>query len=195
MAGKTRSRSGSSQRSAEVPATGALRRSTAERGCSAGDGALLALDVPLAFDAVAREGQRMEPLLGDLLAAALALTEASLVELPERGDDVAEEPAIPAAELELELARVGVQGLIAQVLGRVVLEVLPVEDAAPDLVFELATLVDEPGLEVRELVRPHPRLHRERPPRPRRGPAPAAQWLTLARRPEGVQSSEARGRR
>src|SRR5262249_37758455 len=128
-------------------------------GRSAGGGALLALHAALALDAVPGEGQRGQPLLGDLLAAALALPEAALVELPERGEPIAEEPAVAAAQLELELPRVGAQRLVAEILGGLVFDVLAVEGAPPDLVLQLTTLVDERRPEVRDLIVSHPSLH------------------------------------
>src|SRR5262249_58797618 len=71
---------------------------------SAGGGLVLALEAPLALDAVAREGERIEPLLADRLAASLALPEAPFVELPERGHHLPHEAAVAGTQLQLEPA-------------------------------------------------------------------------------------------
>src|SRR5262245_32677346 len=72
-AGKTRSSTGSSQRARAMRGAPGRR----EPG-SAGGGLVLALEAPLTVDAVAREGERVETLLADGLAAPLALAEAPL---------------------------------------------------------------------------------------------------------------------
>jgi hypothetical protein len=66
-------------------------------GVSAGGGALLFLDQTLAGDAVTSEGQRLETLVADGLAAALALAERALVDLLKRGDDVAQQSPVAVA--------------------------------------------------------------------------------------------------
>src|SRR5689334_22736726 len=78
-----------------------------ERARLAGGHPLLLLDRALTLDAVARERQRFEPLLGDFLAAPLAAAERAIVDLLQRGDHIAQEPTVAVAELEEELARVG----------------------------------------------------------------------------------------
>jgi hypothetical protein len=83
---------------------------------SAGGGLVLALEAPLALDAVAGERQGVEALLADGLPAPLALAEAAFVELPERSHHLAQEAAVPVAKLELELAGVRGVGLVAEVL-------------------------------------------------------------------------------
>src|SRR4030095_15183623 len=50
-------------------------------GASPGGGPLLFLDRALAVDAVAREGQRLQPLVGDRLAAPLAVAARAGVDL------------------------------------------------------------------------------------------------------------------
>src|SRR5262245_49535751 len=107
---------------------------------SAGDGLVLALEAALAVDAIACERQGLEPLLADRLSAALALPEAAFVELLECGHHLAQEPPVAVAQLELELARVGSIGLVAEVFGRVVVETFLVERAAADLGLKLAAL-------------------------------------------------------
>ena len=61
---------------------------------STGGGALLLLDQALAVDAVACERQRLQALLGDGLVAPLARAERPVLDLLERGHDVAEDPAV-----------------------------------------------------------------------------------------------------
>ena len=62
--------------------------------------ALFFFDGPLAVDAVAGEGQRLEALVRDGLAAALAISVAALIELLQRGDDFFQESLRAVAELE-----------------------------------------------------------------------------------------------
>ena len=102
-------------------------------GASAGGGALLFLDQTLAVDAVAREGQRLEALVGDGLAAALAVAEGALVDLLQRGHDVAQQPPVAVAQLEEELPVVGGIRLVAEILDRVVFLILAVGRGATDL--------------------------------------------------------------
>src|SRR5213594_3171468 len=113
---------------------------------------LLFLDHPLAVDAVARERQRLEPLLGNRLVASLARPERAIVELLEGRDDVAEEPTVAVAELEEELASVRGVRLVAQVLDRVVLRILPVQSGPTDLLGQLPLLFHKALLEVSEPV-------------------------------------------
>src|SRR4029450_4409244 len=104
---------------------------------------VLALEAPLALDAETRERERLGALLADRLAPALALAEAAPAELAERGQHLAQGPAIPVAQLELELARVRGVGLVAEVLRRVVVQTLLVRDAPADLVLQLTPLGHE----------------------------------------------------
>src|SRR5437773_6990695 len=76
--------------------------------------ALLLLDRPLTVDAVARERQRLEPLLGDRLPAPLARAEGAVVQLLQGGDDVAQQAPVTIAELEEELAVVRGGRLVAR---------------------------------------------------------------------------------
>ena len=95
-------------------------------GASAGGGALLFLDQTLAGDAVTGERQRFETLVADRLAAALALAERALVDLLQRGDDVAQQSPVAVAQLEEEFAVVGGIRLVAEILDRVVFLILAV---------------------------------------------------------------------
>src|SRR5262249_42060453 len=110
------------------------------RAGSAGGGLVFALEAPLALDAVSRERQGIAALLADRLAAPLALPEAPLVELPERGHHLAQEPPVSVAELELELAGVRRIGLVAEILGRVLVEAFLVDRTATDFGLELTAL-------------------------------------------------------
>src|SRR6185436_1203239 len=116
---------------------------------------LLFLDHPLAVDAVARERQGFEPLLGDRLAASLAGTEPAVVQLLQGGDDVPQQPAVAVAQLEEEFSRVGGVRLIAEVLDGIVFLVFPVEGGSPNLFRQLPLLLDETLFEVCEPVLAH----------------------------------------
>src|SRR6266849_5296943 len=109
----------------------------------------------LAGDAVPGERHRVEPLLGDGLAAPLAGTKAPVVDLGQRGHDLAQQPPVAVAQLEEELARVRGVGLVAEVLDRVVLLVLAVQRALADFVDELPLLLDQALFEVRQSILPH----------------------------------------
>src|SRR5262245_64745969 len=69
--------------------------------------ALLFLHQPLAIDAVTRERQCIESLVGDRLAAALAGTERPVFDLLQRHHDLAQQSAISVAEFEEEFAGIG----------------------------------------------------------------------------------------
>src|SRR6266508_2390524 len=92
-----------------------------------GGGALFFFDEPLAVDAVAGEGQRLEALVGDDLPAALAVAEVASVDLLQRRDDFLQDPAVPVAQLEEELAVVRCRGLVPEILRGVVVGALGVE--------------------------------------------------------------------
>src|SRR5262249_59432872 len=146
-------------------------------GRSASGAALFLFDRPLALDAVAGERQGLEPLLGDGLAAALAVAEAALGDLLERGDHFLQQPPVAVAQLEEELAIVGGAGLVAEVLGRSVLRPLAVHDVLPHFLDELAVLLLELLAEVSEPFLSHHRLLRRTSP-----PAPLdAQAITAPR--------------
>src|SRR5262249_3955551 len=117
---------------------------------------------PLAVDAVAREREGVEAPFGDRLAAALALSEAALVELPQRDQDFFEEAPVTVAQLEQELAGVGGRPLVPQILDAVVFLPLAITRASPDLILELASLVQERLAEVGEPVLLD--LHARQPP-------------------------------
>src|SRR5215475_12050787 len=102
--------------------------------------ALFFLDEPLAVDAIARERQGVQTLLGDRLAAALARAVRAVLDLLQGGDDLAQQPPVAVAQLEEKLARVGGVRLIAEILDRVVLLVLPVEGRAADFRHQLVLL-------------------------------------------------------
>ena len=72
------------------------------------------------------------------LAAALAGAERAVLDALERRDHVAQHPAVTAAQLEEELARVRGVRLIAQVLDGVVFRILAVERGPADLVEAVA---------------------------------------------------------
>src|SRR5262245_27529223 len=110
---------------------------------SAGGGALLLFDDPLAVDAVARERQGLQPLVADRLATALAIAEGAVVDLLQRGDDVAQQAVIAVAQLEEELARVRRVGLVAEILDRVVVLIFAVNRGASDAVGELLVLLQQ----------------------------------------------------
>src|SRR5262249_36493966 len=61
---------------------------------------LFLLDGALALDAVAGEGERLQPLLGDGFSATLAVAEAPLVHLLQGGDNLLEQSPIAIAQLE-----------------------------------------------------------------------------------------------
>src|SRR3990172_7997520 len=82
---------------------------------------LLLLYQTLAVDAVAGERQRLEPLFGDRLAAPLANPERPFLDFSEGTDHFLEESPVAVAQLEKELAVVGIIGLVPEVLDRVVL--------------------------------------------------------------------------
>src|SRR6266480_3321524 len=120
--------------------------------------ALLLLDDPLAVDAVPRERQRLESLLGDRLAAALARAEGAVLQFLQGGHDVAQQAPIAVAELEEELPVVRGICLVAEVLDRVVFLVLAVERRPADLVRQLTLLLEQPLPEVRQPILSHPDL-------------------------------------
>src|ERR1051325_6667758 len=122
------------------PTTRPRRIDTEGAGPLAGRGALFLFRRPLALDAVARERERLEALLGDGLAAALAVAEAALGDLLERERDLLQESAVAVAQLEQELTIVGRRSLVAQVLDGVVLGTLPVEHVPTHFFHELAVL-------------------------------------------------------
>src|SRR5256712_3622799 len=138
-------------------ATRAGRRTGARRGRArlARGHPLLFLDHPLAADAMAREGQRLEPFLGNRLAAPLARAERTVVQLLERGDDVPQQPAVAVAQLEEELSRVCGVRLVAEILDRVVFLIFSVQSGSPDLLGQLPLLLDEALFEVREPILSH----------------------------------------
>src|SRR5262249_7040876 len=122
---------------------------------SAGGGALLLLGQPLAVDAVARRGHRVQPLVADRLAAALAVAGGAVVDLLQRIDDVAQLAAVAVAELEEELARVGGVGLIPEVLDGVVVLVLAVQRGATHTRGELGALLEQRLPEARQSLLLH----------------------------------------
>src|SRR5256885_197554 len=79
------------------------------RGCArlSGRHPLLLFGQPLAIDAVTRERQRLQTLVTDGLAAALAVAERAVVDPLQRGDDVTEKAILAVAQLEEEFARIG----------------------------------------------------------------------------------------
>src|SRR5262249_36107898 len=79
--------------------------------------ALFFFDGPLTIDAVAGEGQRLEALVRDRLAAALAVSVAALVELLQRGHNLLQEPLGAVAELEQEFPVIGRRGLVSEIFG------------------------------------------------------------------------------
>src|SRR5215475_1067694 len=85
--------------------------------------ALFFLDEPLAVDAIA-----------------LARAVRAVLDLLQGGDDLAQQPPVAVAQLEEKLARVGGVRLIAEILDRVVLLVLPVEGRAADFRHQLVLL-------------------------------------------------------
>ena len=117
------------------------------------------LDRALALDAVARERQRLQALLGDRLAAALAVAEAALADLLQGQHDLLQEPPVSVAQLEEEFTIVGRRGLVAQILDGVVLGSLAVEhvpahflDELAVLLFQLLAVVDQAILLHRDLL-------------------------------------------
>src|SRR6266478_6299400 len=123
------------------PTTRPRRIDTERAGALAGGGALFLFDGALALDAVARERQRLQALLRDRLAAALAVAEAALADLLQGQHDLFQEPPVTVAQLEEKLAIVGRGGLVAQVLDGVVLGTLPVEHVPTHFLHELAMLL------------------------------------------------------
>jgi hypothetical protein len=117
---------------------------------SPGRGTLLLLDEPLAVDAVARERQRLQPLVADRLAAALAIAERSVVDLLQGGDDVPQQSSVPVAELEEELAGVGGVRLVPEILDGVVVLMLAVRRRATHPIGELFVLFQQTLLEARQ---------------------------------------------
>src|SRR5512143_3289055 len=122
-------------------------------------GALFLFDRALALDAVARERQRLQALLGDRLAAALAVAEAALADLLQGQHDLLQEPPVSVAQLEEEFTIVGRRGLVAQILDGVVLGSLAVEhvpahflDELAVLLFQLLAVVDQAILLHRDLL-------------------------------------------
>src|SRR3984893_1016089 len=123
------------------PTTRPRRIDTGGGETLAGRGALFLFDRALALDAVARERQRLQTLLRDRLATALAVAEAALTDLLQGQHDLFQEPPVTVAQLEEKLAIVGRGGLVAQVLDGVVLGPLPVEHVPTHFLHELAVLL------------------------------------------------------
>src|SRR5262245_4847817 len=111
-------------------------------GGSARGHALLFLDQALAVDAVAREGDGVESLLRDRLAASLAGAVGTVLDLLERRYDVAQQSPVAVAKLEEEFTGVGGVGLITQIFDGVVLLVLAIEGGAADFLEELVLLFE-----------------------------------------------------
>src|SRR5580700_763888 len=120
-----------------------------------GRGALFLFDRALALDAVARERQRLQALLGDRLAAALAIAEPAFVDLLQRERHFFQEHPVAVAQLEEELAIVGGRGLVPQVLDGIVLGALAVQDVLAHLLHELAMLLLQLLAEVDQAVFSH----------------------------------------
>src|SRR4030095_1113786 len=118
-------------------------------GASGGGGSFLFLDQTLAGDAVAGEGQRFEALVADGLAAALAVAERALVDLLQRGHDVAQQTPVAVAQLEEELPVVGGILLVAEILDRIVFLILAVGRGATDTIGKLPLLLEQLFLEAR----------------------------------------------
>src|SRR5258708_34932960 len=89
------------------PTTRPRRIDTERAGALAGGGTLFLFDGALALDAVARERQRLQALLGDRLAAALAVAEAALADLLQGQHDLFQKPPVTVAQPEEELPIVG----------------------------------------------------------------------------------------
>src|SRR5262249_54215982 len=102
---------------------------------------LFLLDGALALDAIAGERERFESLLGDRFTAALAIAEAPLVQLLQRGHHFFQQPPIAIAQLEQELAVIGRRGLIPEILDRVVVWTLAVEDVLANFIDQLTILL------------------------------------------------------
>src|SRR5262245_35917939 len=129
---------------------------------SPGGHPLLFLHQSLTVDAIAREGQGVQTPVRDRLPAPFASAERAVVELLQRGDDVAEQPTVAVAKLEEELARVGRVGLVAEILDGIVLLILPVERGLTHLVRELTLFLQEALLEVRQTLLLHRYLRARR---------------------------------
>src|SRR5262245_54470598 len=129
---------------------------------SPGGHPLLFLHQALTVDAVARERQRVQTPVGDRLPAPFACAEGAIVDLLQRGDDVAKQPTIAVAKLEEELAGVGRVGLVTEVLDGIVLLILPVERGLAHLVRELTLFLEEALLEVRQTLLFHRYLRARR---------------------------------
>src|SRR5690242_107427 len=123
------------------PTTRPRRIDTERADPLAGGGALFLFRRALALDAEARERERLEALLGDRLAAALAVAEAALRDLLQGERDLLQEPAVTVAQLEVELTIVGRGSLVAQVLDGVVFGTLPVEHVPSHFFHELAVFL------------------------------------------------------
>src|SRR5262249_5868488 len=114
--------------------------------------ALLFLHQPLAIDTVTRERQRIESLVGDRLAAALAGTERPVLDLLQRHHDLAQQSAIAVAELEEKFARVGGVGLIAEILDRIVFLILAIVGRTAHFLNQLMLLVEQAPFETRQPI-------------------------------------------
>src|ERR1700730_13609973 len=123
------------------PTTRPRRIDTGGGETLAGRGALFLFDRALALDAVARERQRLQTLLRDRLATALAVAEAAPTDLLQGQQHLFQEPPVTVAQLEEELAIIGRGGLVTQVLDGVVLGTLPVEHVPTHFLHELAVLL------------------------------------------------------
>src|SRR5262249_44311440 len=115
----------------------------------------------------AGERERFESLLRDRFTAALAIAEAPLVQLLKRGHHFLQQPPIAIAQLEQELAVVGRRGLISEVLDRVVVGTLAVEDVLSNFVDELTILLFQLLSEVSQAFLLHRCLLRHCISRPR----------------------------
>src|SRR5262245_55315878 len=125
------------------------------------------LDGALALDAIAGERERFESLLRDCFTAALAIAEAPLVQLLQGGHHFFQQPPIAIAQLEQELAVVGRRGLISEILDRVVVGTLAVEDVLANFVDELTILLFQLRSEVSQAFLLHRCLLRHCISRPR----------------------------
>src|SRR5437879_5509831 len=100
-------------------------------------------------------------LLGERLSAPLARTKAAALQLLQGGDDIAQQAPVAVAEFEEELPVVRGIRLVAEVLDRVVFLVLAVKRRPADLVRQLALLLEQALLEVRQSIFSHRDLPRD----------------------------------
>src|SRR6266496_6010721 len=158
--------------------TGVLSGGRLPRG-----GALFFFDRPLALDAVAGKGKRLQALLRDRLPAPFAIAEITLFELFRSGADFFEEAPVAVAELEEEFAVVRRRSLISQVLGGVVFRTLGVEDGFAHAFDKLAVLLFQLLLELRQTLLPHRCLLRDTAGSGR------SQWRRLPRPPGEINGA------